>query len=524
MSTQAATSTDVRIAIVGAGFAGLGMAVSLKRAGIEDFVLLERSSDVGGTWRANTYPGCQCDVPSSLYSFSFAPNPNWTHTYPLQPEIWEYLRGIADDYGITPHISCDEPVTAGTWDEDANRWRIETSRRELNAQVAVLGVGALSEPSIPQLPGLERFEGTIFHSADWRHDHDLTGKRVAVIGTGASAIQFVPRIQPQVAQLDLYQRTAPWVMPHPDRKVTSLERALWRMVPRSQHLWRAGVYAARESMVVGLTMEPRLMAGMELVARRHLRRQVPDRALRRKLTPNYRLGCKRILVSNEYFPALCEPNAQVITTGINEVRAHSIVDRDGNEREVDTIIFGTGFKVTSPPAASYVRGRGGRLLSEVWDGSMSAYLGTTISGFPNAFMITGPNTGLGHSSMVYMIESQIAYITDALRAIDRTGAVAVDVRPDVQSAYNDRLQAQLRQTVWNTGGCQSWYLDRSGRNTTLWPSFTFRFRQQTRHVRRGRLRDDYAKRRSAVQRSSIRPRCQIASANAQVSTNRPKMK
>jgi cation diffusion facilitator CzcD-associated flavoprotein CzcO len=482
MSIQAETidGTDVRVAIVGSGFAGLGTAVNLKRAGIEDFVVLERAGDVGGTWRDNTYPGCQCDVPSTLYSFSFAPNPEWTHTYPLQQEIWDYLRKIARDYGITPHLRLGHAVTGAEWDEDASRWRLETTRGTLTAQVIVLGTGALSEPSLPPIPGLEEFQGTMFHSAEWKHDHDLGGERVAVIGTGASAIQFLPQIQPRVGELHLYQRTPPWIMPHPDRSVTGPERALWRAYPRAQHLWRAGVYAARESMVVGLTMEPRLMAGLELVARRHLRSQVPDRELRRRLTPSYRLGCKRILVSNEYLPAVAQPNVRLITDGIERIAPHSIVSRDGTERPVDTIIFGTGFQVTTPPSAQYVCGRGGVRLSDAWQQGMSAYLGSTIAGFPNAFMIVGPNTGLGHSSMVYMIESQVAYIVDALRTMDQRGVAAVEVKPEVQQRFVDELHRELQGTVWNAGGCRSWYLDAHGRNTTLWPSFTFRFRQRTK--------------------------------------------
>jgi cation diffusion facilitator CzcD-associated flavoprotein CzcO len=473
------TTTDFRIAIIGSGFAGIGMAVNLKRAGIDDFVVLERANDVGGTWRDNTYPGCQCDVPSTLYSFSFAPNPKWTHTYPLQPEIWDYLREVAEDNGVMPHIRFGHAVAGASWEAAADRWTLQTAHGEISAQIVVLGVGGLSEPSIPPILGLDKFKGTIFHSATWNHDHDLRGERVATIGTGASAIQFVPRIQPEVAELHVYQRTPPWVMPHPDRPVSRFERALWRAFPRAQHLWRAAVYAARETMVLGLTVQPRLMAGMELIARSHLRKQVPDPELRRKLTPHYRLGCKRILVSNDYLPALSQPNVQLVTDGIEEVRAHSIVGKDGVERGVDTIIFGTGFHVTDPPTASYVRGRGGVRLGDAWKDGMAAYLGTTIAGFPNAFMITGPNTGLGHTSIVYMIESQIAYIMDALRKLERRGAAAFDVRPAVQAAYNDELQRQLSKTVWNSGGCKSWYLDADGRNSTLWPSFTFRFREQT---------------------------------------------
>ncbi len=501
---------DVRIAIVGSGFAGLGTAVALKRAGIQDFVVLERADDVGGTWRANTYPGCQCDVPSTLYSFSFAPNPHWTHTYPFQPEIWDYLRRVARDYDVARHIRFGHEVTAGFWDDERTRWTLETAGGRFTAQLVVLGVGALSEPSMPALSGLAEFAGTIFHSADWDHDHDLTGERVAVIGTGASAIQFVPQIQPRVAGLQVYQRTAPWILPHPDRPVTRGERALWRAFPRSQRLWRAAVYAAREAMVLGLTIEPRLMAGMELIAKAHLRAQVSDPQLRRRLTPDYRLGCKRILISDDYLPALCQPNVELITGGVREVRPRSIIGGDGVEREVDTIICGTGFQATSPRSAEYIRGLGGVRLGDAWRSGMSAYLGTTIAGFPNAFMITGPNTGLGHSSMVYMIESQIAYIMDALRTMDRLGVDAIDVRPEVQDAYNEELQRRLARTVWSSGGCKSWYLDASGRNTTLWPSFTFRFRARTRRFDP----TDYV-----LHRSSIRRDLHTTHATSQVSAN-----
>jgi cation diffusion facilitator CzcD-associated flavoprotein CzcO len=467
------------LALVGLGVERFG--VLLERIGLLHLDCeLAAAGDVGGTWRENTYPGCQCDVPSTLYSFSFALNPGWIRTFPLQREIWDYLRQVADGYGVRPHIRFGQEVVSAAWDDAAERWVIGTSTGSLTARVLVLGVGALSEPSIPRIAGIEMFEGTAFHSANWNHDHDLRGERVAVIGTGASAIQFVPRIQPGVAELHVYQRTAPWIMPHPDRPTTRLERWVWRSVPGSQHLWRAAVWSARESLVVGLAMQPRLMSRLEVVARRHLHNQVVDPELRRRLTPDYRLGCKRILVSNEYYPVLRRRGVQLVTAGVREIRPHSVVAADGVERPADTIILGTGFRVTEPPSASYVRGRGGRLLADAWGGSVSAYLGTTIAGFPNAFMITGPNTGLGHSSMVYMIESQVAYIMKALSAMDRRAATVIEVRPEVQRTYNDQLQRKLAGTVWNSGGCKSWYLDASGRNTTLWPSFTFAFRDRTR--------------------------------------------
>lgn len=469
-----------RVAIVGSGFAGLGMARALKRAGVDDFVVLERASGLGGTWRDNTYPGCQCDVPSTLYSFSFAPNPKWTHTYPLQPEILEYLHAVAREARLDPHLRFEHEVTAARWDDDAKRWAVETAQGWFTADMLVLGAGFLSQPAIPALPGLAQFEGTVFHSAGWNHDHDLRGRRVAVIGTGASAIQFVPRIQEQVSELYVFQRTAPWILPHADRSTTRLERFLWRAIPRSQHLWRAAVYAARESMVVGLALEPRLMKAAEQVARSHLRAQVSDPELRRILTPQYRLGCKRILISNDYYPALCKDNVTLVNCGLKDVRSDSVVGADGVAREVDTIIFGTGFHVTDPPQAGFVRGRHGGLLAESWQVGMSAYLGTACHGFPNAFILVGPNTGLGHSSMVYMIESQVAYVMQALRAMGDHRAAEIDVRPEVQAAYDAQVQRKLGGTVWNTGGCRSWYLDAHGRNTTLWPSFTFRFRDLTR--------------------------------------------
>ncbi|HEY6395911.1 MAG TPA: NAD(P)/FAD-dependent oxidoreductase, partial [Solirubrobacteraceae bacterium] len=472
--------TNVRVAIVGSGFGGLGTAVSLKRSGVEDFMILERADDLGGTWRDNTYPGCQCDVPSTLYSFSFAPNPDWTRTFPLQDEIWRYLRRVADGFALGPHMRYGHELTAAAWDQARDRWDIETSGGRFTAQVLVLAPGGLSEPAVAAVPGLEGFRGKVFHSATWDHGHDLRGQRVAVIGTGASSIQFTPRIQPQVAELQIYQRTAPWILPHPDRAVRSWERALWRAFPRSQRVWRAGVWAAREALVLGLSLEPRMMRALEQVALAHLRSQVPDPAVRRRLTPSYRLGCKRILISNDYYPALTQPNAELITGGIGSVEPDAIVGADGIRREVDTIICGTGFRVTDPPWTRGIRGIDGAVLADVWRPSMSAYLGTTVAGFPNVFMITGPNTGLGHSSIVYMIESQVSYVMAALKTLDELGVRTADVRPEIQAAYNRELQRRLAGTVWNTGGCRSWYLDQTGRNTTLWPSFTFRFRSRTR--------------------------------------------
>ncbi|HEX4837288.1 MAG TPA: NAD(P)/FAD-dependent oxidoreductase [Solirubrobacteraceae bacterium] len=468
-----------RIAIVGSGFAGLGMAVKLKQAGIVDFVVLERGSDVGGTWHVNTYPGCQCDIPSHLYSFSFAPNPDWSRTYSLQPEIWEYLRRVSRERGIDPHIRFNHEVTAATWDEQAERWLIETSAGALTADILVAGPGPLSQPKLPGIEGIESFAGAIFHSAEWDHEHSLVGERVGVIGTGASSIQLVPHIQPQVGRLHLFQRTPPWVVPHRDRETTAWERALYRAFPPAQKLVRAFTYWSRELFVFTL-MHPRAGSLAERAGRRHLREQVPDPELRAKLAPRYRIGCKRTLISNDYYPALQQPNVEVVTDPITAVTPRGIVTADGSERELDTIVLGTGFHVTDMPVAEWVRGRAGLTMDDVWQGTPQAYLGTTVAGFPNMFMLVGPNTGLGHNSIVFMIESQLGYVMDCLRHVQREGISTFEVREDVQRRFNEDIQRRLDGTVWTSGGCVSWYLDANGRNSTVWPGFTWPFRRRTR--------------------------------------------
>ena len=469
---------EVRIAIVGAGFGGLGMAIRLKQQGIDDFVVLEREDDVGGTWYVNTYPGCQCDIPSHLYSFSFVPNPEWSRTYSLQREIWRYLRDCAERFDLLPHIRFGTELDEAAWDDDARRWRITTSNGVVEARMLVGGFGALATPKLPNIPGIDDFEGPVFHSARWNHDYDLTGKRVASIGTGASAIQYVPRIQPKPERLYVFQRTPPWVMPHNDRPITGFERRLYRRFPALQRFVRSFVYWSREWLVIGFTRRKGLMEALERVARRHLAKQVPDPELRARLTPDYTLGCKRILPSNDWYPALQEPNVELVTDHIAEVRPHSIVTADGEEREVDAIALGTGFRVSDVPPSRHLRGRDGRLLSEIWHESAQAYNGTTVAGFPNFFFLAGPNSGQGHTSLVYMIEAQIEYALDALRTMEEHGIESVDVRPEVQAAFNAEVQSRMPPTVWLTGGCASWYLDPQGRNTTLWPDFTFRFRRR----------------------------------------------
>jgi cation diffusion facilitator CzcD-associated flavoprotein CzcO len=473
------SDTHHEIVIVGTGFSGLGMAIRLKQEGRHDFVLLERAGEIGGTWRDNTYPGCRCDVPSHLYSFSFAPNPGWSSTFSPQAEILAYLHDCAERYGVMPHVRFDHELLGAAWDDVERVWRLDTSQGELTADVLIAGQGPLSEPSVPALPGLGSFTGTTFHSADWHHDHDLGGERVAVIGTGASAIQFVPEIQPEVERLHVFQRTAPWVVPHRNRPMHGFERALYRAFPAAQKAMRAAIYWAREIFVLQFR-RPRTGHLVERMALSHLRDQVADPELRERLTPRYAIGCKRILPTDQWYPALVQPNVEVVTDAIREVRPRSIVVADGSEREVDTIIFGTGFHVSDLPISALIRGRDGRTLAEVWQGTPAAYKGTAVPGYPNLFFMVGPNTGLGHTSIVFMIESQIEYVADALRTMRRRGAGTLEVRPEAQAAWGARIERMTEGTVWVSGGCDSYYIDRNGHNSTLWPTFTWPFR---RHLR-----------------------------------------
>ncbi|HEX8100686.1 MAG TPA: NAD(P)/FAD-dependent oxidoreductase, partial [Actinomycetota bacterium] len=449
---------DVDIAIIGTGFSGLGAAIRLKREGFEDFVVLERDDDVGGTWRDNHYPGLACDIPSHVYSFSFELKADWTRGFAPGWEILDYLRATAKKFGVWPHIRFRHDVRSAAWDETERRWRIETSAGTFTARVLISGAGPLTDPQIPTIPGMERFGGTAFHSARWNHQHDLTGERVAVIGTGASAIQFVPEIQPRVGQLHLFQRTAPWVIPRYDHQITEMEHFLLRTIPFAPEVVRGALYTVMETRFIGFRY-PAIMRAADRLARLHLARQVSDPDLRRKLTPGYIMGCKRILVSDNYYPALTQPNVDVRTDGVAEVRDRSLVTGAGEEVQVDTVIFGTGFHVTDPPIANRIYGVGGVTLRNAWRPSMQAYKGTTVAGFPNLFLILGPNTGLGHNSQIYIIESQLNYVVDALRGMRRHGVDVVDVRREVQERYNEALQRDFEGTVWTAGHCQSWYLD-----------------------------------------------------------------
>ncbi|MBM9505064.1 flavin-containing monooxygenase [Actinacidiphila acididurans] len=472
----------VRVAVIGSGFGGLGAAARLRREGITDFVVLERADAIGGTWRDNRYPGCACDVPSYLYSFSFAPNPDWPRAFSGQEHIRAYLERVTDVFGLRPHVRFGAEVKEVRWEGDARRWRLTTTVGDLTADVVVSATGALSDPNIPDIPGLASFPGRVFHSARWDHDYDLRGKRVAMVGTGASAIQIVPSIQPQVKRLTVIQRTPPWVLPRVDRPIGAAERWLHAKVPATARARRGLLWLMREFQVGAFVRQPRLMKAAERIARSHLRRSVPDPQLRARLTPDYTIGCKRILLSNTYYPALAQPNTEVVTAALTEVRGSSVVTADGTEREVDAIVFGTGFHVTDMPISERVFGADGRSLAEHWRDGMAALRGCAVDGFPNLLFIVGPNTGLGNSSMILMIESSLNYMADYLRTLERMGAAALDARPEAVTAWNEELQRRLARTVWNTGGCRSWYLDARGRNTTVWPGTTTEFRRATRQV------------------------------------------
>ncbi|GGQ95865.1 flavin-containing monooxygenase [Kitasatospora griseola] len=472
----------VRVAVVGSGFGGLGAGVRLRRAGITDFVILERADSVGGTWRDNSYPGCACDVPSHLYSFSFAPNPDWPRVFSAQPDIRAYLERVADTFGLRPHLRFGAEVTELRWEEEHTRWRVTTRVGSWTADAVVSAAGPLAEPKIPDLPGLDGFPGKVFHSSRWDHDYDLTGKRVAVVGTGASAVQIIPAIQPAVGSLTVFQRTPAWVMPRADREVTGVEKWLHGKLPPSGLLRRSALFAIRELQVDAFVRRPQFLKLVQQVALRHMHRAVADPALRARLTPDYRIGCKRILLSNTYFPALAAPNTEVVASGLRELRGSTLVAADGSEHEVDAVVFGTGFHVTDLPIAERVYGVGGMALAEAWKDGMEALRGSTVRGFPNLFFLIGPNTGLGNSSMILMIESQLNYLIDALTTLDSIGATAMQPTERAQRQWNLELQHRMSRTVWTTGGCRSWYLEEDGKNTVLWPSSTSAFRRATRHV------------------------------------------
>ncbi|MBF6327648.1 flavin-containing monooxygenase [Nocardia transvalensis] len=468
------------ILIIGAGFAGLGLALELQRAGIDSFTILEKADDLGGVWRENTYPGAAVDVPSPLYSWSFEPKSDWPRRFSQQRDIHEYMRTVADKYGLPRKIRFRTEVTDAEFDERQGIWQVRTADgATLTADILVPAVGQLSRPALPNIAGIDTFAGPSFHSAEWDHSVDLTGKRVACIGTGASAIQYIPEIQPKVAQLTLFQRSAAWVLPRFDTEYSPTHHALFKYFPPSRWAERFAIWATFEVLALALTDIPAIKHPVIALANRHRTRQVPDAELRRKLTPDYAAGCKRGLFSNDYFPALAQPNVTVETAAIEAITPTGIRTRDGVDHEVDVIVYGTGFKGTEFLAPMNIYGLGGRKLSDEWapEGAR-AYLGMSVPGFPNLFMMYGPNTNLGSGSIIYMLESQARYIRQVVHYLSGRPGTFVSARPAVEQAWDDWLQNRLKDTPWNF--CSSWYRNASGRITNNWPGATVLFRWKTR--------------------------------------------
>ena len=466
--------------IIGSGFSGLGMAIALQQEGKRSYVVLEKGSGVGGTWRENRYPGAACDVPSHLYSFSFAQNAQWTRQYAPQKEILAYLERCADEHGVRPHCRFGATASTCVFNETASRWEVTTKEGAVfRAGQLVLGVGALHHWKFPAVPGRETFKGPQLHSAAWDESVSLEGKRVAVVGTGASAIQLVPAIAGQVKQLTVFQRTPAWIVPRNDAPISRFALWLYRVAPWLMKLTRLRIYWRLESNALGFTRWPRLLGIAEWIGKRHLRRQVNDAAMQERLTPEYSAGCKRIIVSDDFYPTFNRANVTLESCAVKEVTETGVVTADGRHLECDVIVWCTGFEVGASTVK--VLGRGGKELEAVWSEGHRAYRGTTVAGFPNMYVLTGPNTGLGHNSIIYMIESQIRFAMEHLRVLEAAGAKSVEVSEEAEREFNAGLQAKLPGTIW-ASGCSSWYLDAHGRNTTLWPGTTFSFRRLTRTV------------------------------------------
>jgi cation diffusion facilitator CzcD-associated flavoprotein CzcO len=467
------------VAVIGAGFGGLCAGIKLRDAGIRDFVILEKAGDVGGTWRENTYPGAGCDVMSLMYSLSFAPNTRWTRMYAPQPEILDYLRRTATAHDMHRHLRFGREVTSSVFDDGTDVWTLTTSAGETyRARVVIAAPGPLHIPSIPDFAGRNDFRGVSFHSAQWQHDFDPAGKRIAVIGTGASAAQFIPQLASSASSLSVFQRTPHWVIPKFDRPITRAEHWLFRHVPGAQNAYRYGIYWTHEAAIVGF-MHPRFMPALQSIARTHLRRQVPDSTLRARLTPQYTIGCKRIIVASDYYPALQRPNVELVTERIERVTETGIRTADGADHRVDAIIYGTGFAISERMADETLVGRDGLTIQQAWRDGMQAYLGVAIHGFPNYFLIMGPNSGGGNQSVVFVIEAQVHYILKCLELMKRRGASRIEVRHSAQQLFNERIHAKLEGSVWNSGGCNSWYLDARGKNRAAWPGSSVSYWRRT---------------------------------------------
>jgi cation diffusion facilitator CzcD-associated flavoprotein CzcO len=479
-SADSAYGTVRDAVIIGAGFGGIGMAIKLDRAGFRDVVVLEKADALGGTWRDNTYPGAACDVPSHLYSFSFERKTDWSRRFPPQDEILDYLWEVARKYGVLKKIRFGTEVTEARFDEDAALWRVSTSGGDqVSARVLISACGQLNRPVMPPIPGIDSFTGTSFHSARWDHGTDLTGKRVGVIGTGASAIQIIPEIAEPAAHLTIFQRSAPYVVDKPDRPYRAWEKAILERLPGAYDLSRARIYASFESRALGFIKYPKLMRLLEKRFRKQLEDQINDPVLREKLVPDYPMGCKRILLSSDYYPTLNRDDVDLVTEPIDRVTPSGIRTRDGREHQLDVIAHATGFAASDFLAPMKIVGRDGRELNEEWRHGALAHLGIVVSGFPNLFLLYGPYTNLGHNSIIYMLESQFRYVEGCVRALRDARLEWIDVRPDVQDDFGREMRERLRTTVWDAG-CDSWYQNADGVVTNNWPGFTFAYRRATR--------------------------------------------
>ncbi|MDP1540507.1 MAG: NAD(P)/FAD-dependent oxidoreductase [Moraxellaceae bacterium] len=464
------------VIILGGGFAGIGAAIKLREAGITDFLLMEKAEELGGVWRENTYPGCACDVPSALYSYSFAPNPEWSRVFAGQAEIKRYLQSVASKFDVLPHVKFQHEVLSAGWSDSEACWIVKTSQGEFRSRFTIMACGPMHEPVLPNLPGLNDFQGEIFHSSRWRHDLDLKGKRVAVIGTGASAIQFVPAIQPLVAQLTVFQRTPHWVLPKMDQSLPPLVQQLFKRLPLVQRAVRGGIYGIFETLNGGM-QSMAAMKQFQRLALLNLKLTVKDPGLRRRLSPNYVIGCKRVLQSSDWYPALVKPNVNVVSSALTAIEGNTLIAADGSRCEADVIILGTGFEIAEPPIAKRIFNRHGQSMADVWQGSPEGYMGTMVAGCPNGFLMFGPNIAVSSSALI-IIEAQLAYIVDAIKQAHAKGIVSIETDPVRTAEFNQRVQAALADSVWNRGGCHSYFIDRNGRNSTVWPWTTFEMRRQ----------------------------------------------
>ncbi len=469
----------LRVAILGAGFGGIGLGARLIEQQIADFLIFDQASGIGGTWWANRYPGCACDVPAHLYSLSFFPNPDWSRWFAPRAEIQAYLERCCEHYRLHAHLRTGCAIRYARWNEGESVWHLATEGgKSFTADVVVSAIGGLSRPKWPDIPGLQNFSGTCFHSQQWPERLELKGRRVAVLGTGASAAQLVPEIADEVAQLDVYQRTPHWILPRPDAHIGPLRRWLFRHVPGLRKLVRFSIWLISEARVPGLAWSNRQAFFHKWLAHQHRRRQVADPELRERLKPDFDIGCKRVILSSDFYPALMRDNVKLVDTAIERIEHDAIITDDGQRRRADVLVLATGFRATDPVAQGLITGRGGRDLAEVWAEGPEAWRGVLAHGFPNLFMLMGPNTALGHNSVILMIEAQIGFIVKALRHMHDSGKSTLEISSQAQRDYNRWLQRRLSKTVWNTGGCSSWYLHPvSGRNTTLWPGFTWTYRR-----------------------------------------------